>query len=77
MVPEIWGATEISFSHFRPVFVITTQKMKILKKWKKKKKKKKKNPKTNKKKKKKKKTRKQTNKKEAWRYHSLLNENTY
>ena len=41
MVPEIWGATEISFSHFGPVFVITTQKMKILKKWKKKKKKKK------------------------------------
>ena len=63
MVPEIWGATEISFSHFGPVFVITTQKMKILKKWKKKKKTKK--------------TRKQTTKKEAWRYHSLLNENTY
>ena len=61
MVPEIWGATEISFSHFGPVFVITTQKMKILKKWKKKT-----NP-----------PRKQTNKKEAWRYHSLLNENTY
>ena len=47
MVPEIWGATEISFSHFGPVFVITTQKMKILKKWKKKKQNKK-NPKTNK-----------------------------
>ena len=39
MIPEIWSTTNILFSHFEPFFAftpLTTQKIKILKKWKKK-----------------------------------------
>ena len=42
MVPEIWSATDRIFYHFLPFypfFALTTQKIKILKKWRKKKKK--------------------------------------